>query len=483
MHQFTLTCPIQKALYGTSRKSVDVTYIVNNFVQKGETFLIHNRTFKIDPAEGEYKHLFLTLKNGEHYEYAENFQVCLRSYEKWENETLSMCVRKPANNFEPKYTMSIQHNFKPTICSQRLPTCNILMPGWSKSLTGGPLSILEVAKSMVESGIHVRIFNVYPTHVLCKDIKLLLSSYGLDGLQNVVEWVEYSDISQSKFSSCDVFMATLYSTAFMAHNIQGLLNNKPFLYMIQDCEPFFFSHNTEAARAYSSYHFPHIPIFNSWLLQQHFKASRLSVYSELFNYPCFNYFTTYVSTADIDKMTSKTHKRLILYSRPHAERNAYEFTMQCLLQAVEQGLFSPDKWIIFGVGGIPGMANVRLKNNVTMYNIDHVHQDRYKEFLKTCDVGLSLMMTPHPSLPPFDFASSGILTVTNILFQRTTEEYRKVSHNLFPAHTSVESVVEQLRLASEKVDDYDYRVQGSFLTTPEHFIDFDYLKTFIKKKE
>ena len=46
-------------------------------------------------------------------------------------------------------------------------------------------------------------------------------------------------------------------------------------------------------------------------------------------------------------------------------------------------------------------------------NMGQMSWKEYAEFLRTVDLALCLMYTPHPSYPPFDAACSGGVVVTN----------------------------------------------------------------------
>jgi hypothetical protein len=227
---------------------------------------------------------------------------------------------------------------------------------------------------------------------------------------------------------------------------------------------------------------PHVAIYNSWLLEKYFIKHNLSPSSSTTIH--FNYFPDYPSIATEMNMHKvfPSKKRLMVYSRPHIDRNAFDFTVACLWKAVEQGVINPDEWTIVGIGGPSEMSNVgNLGNNpnAIMYNIGHVHDDTYKALIKTGDVGLCLMFTPHPSLPPFDFASAGMLVVTNEMFERTGIEYNSISHNFFPSRATIASVVSKLSQAIDKCSDIKYRQEGSYLNIPDHFVDFSYLSNLL----
>jgi hypothetical protein len=360
-----------------------------------------------------------------------------------------------------------------------VPCINILFPGYATTLTGGPLSILRVAEIMARKGIPVRIVNVNKGGVSRDEIMAVLPRYDLGFLleSRIVEWTHAHELPSLVYSKCDLFMATYFTTAFIAHTLQQQLNGKPFLYMIQDCEAFFGKHDSEAASVYSTYELPHVPIFNSWMLLDYFV--RVLGYPTN-KHPVFTYFPDFPPKASIprDIVKNKEKKRLLVYARPQIDRNAYAFTVQCLDEAARQGLFRDAEWTLLGVGasrGTPSVTNLGGRG-VVLHILDHLPEDFYHELLQTGDVGLCLMMSPHPSLPPIDLASRGVLVVTNELFHRTKEEYQKISPNLFPARTSVPAIVDQLRAAISRVDDLDAREKGAVLQIPPHSIDYEWIR-------
>lgn len=231
---------------------------------------------------------------------------------------------------------------------------NILMPGLLSSLTGGPLCIFQLAQLMSQSGLRIRILLCQNTGLKVSQLTQLLPTYRLGDLR--VEWVDYPQLTHLKCHPRDLFMGTLYSMAVVAYATQRRLNQKPFLYMIQDFEPYFFEHGSDAIEAYYSYDLPHLPIYNSHLLEKYFQVRQIGNYSPDFTgiRQSMNYFPTYTPQVNwIPQMSSSpvvSKKRLIVYARPHAQRNGYKFTISCLWKAVEEGLFPSDQWEIYGVG-------------------------------------------------------------------------------------------------------------------------------------
>lgn len=116
-----------------------------------------------------------------------------------------------------------------------------------------------------------------------------------------------------------------------------------------------------------------------------------------------------------------------------------------------------------------------------MYNLNHLPLDEYYRFVQSCDLGLVIMMTPHPSLPPFDWVSCGLLVVTNQIHARTVEDYQQISHNFFVGKTNIPAIVEQLHLAVAKVDDRSFRMSGSQLNNlPPSTVDCSIIDKLLK---
>lgn len=87
--------------------------------------------------------------------------------------------------------------------------------------------------------------------------------------------------------------------------------------------------------------------------------------------------------------------------------------------------------------------------------------EEYKELLPGFDVGISLMMSPHPSLPPLEMAAAGLMVVTNIFANKTAESLKGISPNIIPAEPTVGGVEEALKKAIENCNNYNDRMEGA----------------------
>jgi hypothetical protein len=87
------------------------------------------------------------------------------------------------------------------------------------------------------------------------------------------------------------------------------------------------------------------------------------------------------------------------------------------------------------------------------------------------DVGLSLMLTPHPSLVPIEMASAGMWVVTNTMANKTTERLQAISTNLIGVQPTVGAIVDGLVEAMERVDEIDERLAGARVNWPSNWDD------------
>ena len=271
---------------------------------------------------------------------------------------------------------------------------NILMTGLGTDFTGGPLSIMRFAIMMARAGFRMRWINVDGAGLQRRDLMLHMKKYAiLHTFETEIEYI-HDAYQQAEIATSpnDVFMATLYFTAQMAHATQKLLRNKNFIYFIQDYEvtnklqrcaqpacrsirapcvdlclcvcaracvcvpycmqPIFFAHDANWLEASESYRLPHFPIFSTVFLQRHFVAMKESIYAHCSSAEECSRIGFYAQPAikphsKLDERNfpvGRVHK-LIAYARKHADRNAFDLTILALSEAVQRGVFGqPGEW-------------------------------------------------------------------------------------------------------------------------------------------
>lgn len=209
----------------------------------------------------------------------------------------------------------------------------------------------------------------------------------------------------------DVFVATAWWTAlnaFRLHDFQKtVFGSAPkIIYLIQDFEPGFYGWSTKYALADSTYKRPDdtISVFNSEELERYFEKHYLTKNISVLPYR--------INMNIEASLQSIPRERIILfYSRPSAVRNCFEAGIDGLNLWARR---NPDKaasWKIYCIGeAFPAHQLGELQNTEITGKMS---LEAYAELLSKASVGLSLMVSPHPSYPPLEMAYAGVSTITN----------------------------------------------------------------------
>jgi hypothetical protein len=129
----------------------------------------------------------------------------------------------------------------------------------------------------------------------------------------------------------------------------------------------------------------------------------------------------------------KKKKRFIINARDK------ELSIAAISECIRLRILDPLKWEFLGVGGVDAQPICNLNRgrggdneNVCIRMIKNVPEQEYKQILATSDIGLSLTMTPNPSVSVFDFAAAGMIVVTNSFeTSRTQAHFDEISSGNF----------------------------------------------------
>lgn len=334
---------------------------------------------------------------------------------------------------------------------------------------GGYITVFHLARRLVDCGRSVRFVIVdecpFEPQLWRKQFRSL---HGLEDLLDHAEVVYAHDRAiPIDVHPEDQWLATSWWTAHIAHKAAADLRRSSIVYLSQDYEPVFYPMGSLAALANESYQLPHLAVFSTELLRDYFRANRLGVYQRG---PAagdqmsiaFENAITPVEAVKADDLIGRSSRKLLFYARPeaHNARNLFEIGIMALGEAIRTGVFT-DEWEFWGIGCSAITGQIALSETATMQVLPRQDLGDYAKTLRTFDVGLSLMYTPHPSLVPMEMASAGMLTVTNTFATKTAERIEALSSNLIPVETSVAAIVDGLRRAVAGVKNADARVQGS----------------------
>ncbi|MBP1709728.1 MAG: hypothetical protein H6Q47_261, partial [Deltaproteobacteria bacterium] len=339
-----------------------------------------------------------------------------------------------------------------------------------KYFFGGYIGMFNLAKSLTKTGFKVRMIIVdeckYEPEVWRREIKKY------EGLEDFFELIEvayaFSRSEPIQVSKDDVFLANSWWTAHVANYARQYLNSKRFLYFSQEYEPAFYRMGTCSALALESYTFPHYAIFSTEILREYFRQNRLGVFREGQQIGDEN--SVAIENAllkfevDRTKMMNKGKKKFLFYARPeeHAARNMFELGIIALSNVIGEGHFDTERWEFYGIGSVEDVGKkVTLQGDISMRLLPKMSLNEYKALLPEFDIGLSLMLSPHPSIVPLEMAAAGMFVVTNTFANKTAESLRKISTNIIPAEHTVGGVAGAIIKAIEGVDDYESRIRGA----------------------
>lgn len=160
-----------------------------------------------------------------------------------------------------------------------------------------------------------------------------------------------------------------------------------------------------------------------------------------------------------DKFSKRAKKKFVFYARPNNPRNCYGFAFILLIEAVKRKIFD-DSWEFYGIG-YPRSCDLKLPGQKVLHMLPNMSLEEYKESLSTYDVALSLMATPHPSMPPVDFALSGCLVVTNTCKNKTEKVLGEISKNIISAPLLFGPLLDALKKAVSLSGNLDVRYKNA----------------------
>jgi hypothetical protein len=183
-------------------------------------------------------------------------------------------------------------------------------------------------------------------------------------------------------------------------------------YIIQECEPMFYPHSDDQLHvrrilADERVHF----IVNSRLLFDYLVSIdeyRGVARSHVVFEPAF---PVELLSPSPTAFHGKDRYRLFFYARPQNPRNLFETGLGIVDDAVREGILDTNLVEICFAGSF--IAPLDLSNGYRPTFLGKMDWSDYFEFLRSVDLALALMYTPHPSYPPLDVAASGGVAITN----------------------------------------------------------------------
>ncbi len=348
-----------------------------------------------------------------------------------------------------------------TVDDSRPVSVNIVMQDISQHMSAGPLSILYFGRFLLKSGYHVRLLIISGKTAEELQDTLRCQNDDITGISGrfEVEAIRLRESSEIRVNPGDMSVATMFNTAYAASAIQKRCRNKKFIYFIQDDEREFFPSSSLRCAAGQSYALDCCPLFSTKILAQHFLAEDIGQLRSRKVPVMWQGCPANYRLPPFEEFSRRTKKRFVFYARPKNPRNCYDFAMYLIIRAVEEGLFDGG-WEFYGIG-YPEPCDLGLPGGRTLHMLPNMPLDRYMDSLCTYDVALSLMATPHPSMPPVDLSLSGCVVVTNTYKNKTSGVLSEISHNIISAPLLVEPLLDALRKAVEFSGNLELRYENA----------------------
>jgi hypothetical protein len=213
----------------------------------------------------------------------------------------------------------------------------------------------------------------------------------------------------------DYFLATAWWTA---HNGFKLiewqrstysLENRRLIYLIQDYEPGFYKWSARYALAAATYSHPEttVALINSHILKEFMDLQGCVFRDTQILEPRLN---PELALHRSNIRIFQKERILFVYGRPGVERNALPLIVSGL--RIWAGKYpNASKWQVISAG--EAFSAIDLGNGCMLRSVGKLDIEEYASLLERTAVGISLMISPHPSYPPLELASFGARVVTN----------------------------------------------------------------------
>jgi hypothetical protein len=271
----------------------------------------------------------------------------------------------------------------------------------------------------------------------------VLDAYGIDWKANVE--FAFSGVGADRrplaWGPQDWMLTTSWWTTRAA---LGSVAPGRLLYLLQEDERLFYPAGDDQLSCAEMLADPRVrTIVNTGMLLEHLQADGLAPNGLAFEpaFPARLYFR--------EPRAPGAKKTFLFYARPNNARNLFYRGLAALNAALTQGVLRASEWEFHLVG--KDQPNLQLPGNPAVIRHANMLWSDYASLVRTVDIGLSLIYTPHPSYPPLDIAASGGVAVTNRYGRK--RDLARYSANILCVEPSVEDLVDALREAARLVAD------------------------------
>lgn len=276
--------------------------------------------------------------------------------------------------------------------------CNWFIPPFDNPAYGGIMTILRFADLMKRKRNYRHRFivaGISETKILVKKVTGAFPLLSDSIFLNLPDEHQIIMLPPSDYS-----VATLWTTAY---SLQKVRNTGIKFYFIQDFEPLFYPAGSIYAQAELTYRFGFYGITNTLPLRQ--------LYEENYQGTAIHFIPQIDTDIFYGDPGRKPENplRIFFYARPEHPRNGFEIAAETMI-LLKSKLGNRVRILCAGANfderqfGLEGVAE----------NLGVLTYQSTAALYRTCDIGLVLMMTRHPSYLPFELMACGTLLISNI---------------------------------------------------------------------
>lgn len=244
----------------------------------------------------------------------------------------------------------------------------------------------------------------------------LVADAGLDAVAASLRLSTPTAPDPGGHTDADVWVATYWTTAVALRDLvrAGRASADRVVYLVQDFEPGFYPWGPQFAQAYSTYSAGFRPLVNSSSLARYVADQSPTTPDAVFA-PALDLGPLHEAATrwrpSPPGPTGEEVVRVLFYARPGKPRNMYAAGVEALRSWADR---LPD-----GVTGLVRFAGetideaVDLGPRARVEMLGKLSYDGYHDLLADTDVGLALMLSPHPGHLALELPLAGIPTVTN----------------------------------------------------------------------
>jgi hypothetical protein len=145
-------------------------------------------------------------------------------------------------------------------------------------------------------------------------------------------------------------------------------------------------------------------------------------------------------------------RRLLVYARPSTPRNMLGLAVAALNKAAASGAFAGN-WEFLTLGAQGRLPDMSLGQGRVLRNAPWRDYTGYADLLRTSDILLCPMLSPHTSYPALEMVACGGLTVTNVFSTKTAERLVALCPNIIPVAPTIEGFTEGIVEGIERITD------------------------------